>query len=846
MGSLFRSEEMALAQLFIQPEAAYFVVSELGETGCVQFRDLNEETNVFQRQFVSEVRRCEEMEKKLRYIEQEVKRDDVFVPDMRELPMAPNPRQIIDLEAHLEKTEADIRELSENTATLKSDLNELVQMKHVLEKAQNFFNQREEVTHDPNWSPDDVEGDTPLGYVAGVINQEKFYPFEKILWRIGRGNIFVKYDEINEALDDPKTGTRNKKVAFMAFFQGSNLQSRVKKICAGFHVSLCECPHSASSRRERLISIATDVADIETVLNQTMDHRRRLLHTVAKELANWTVMVCKMKAIYHTLNLLSVDVSKKFLIGEAWVPTADMHLVENALTQGSISCGSTVPSFLNIIETKETPPTFNRTNKFTQGFQNLISSYAFASYRELNPALYTIVTFPFLFAVMFGDLGHGAIMFLSGLSLVLLEKKLERRKDMGEIFNIFFAGRYIILLMGLFSMYTGFIYNDIFSKSMNIFGTKWKVMYDTLPENSSDSYYQFVPRINFEGDPYWAGVDPAWQSAENKIIFLNSFKMKLSIIIGVVHMVFGIVLSTVNFIHLKKYSALLLDFLPKILFFFLMFVYLVVMVFMKYTMYSGLYDGANDTDTSPGVDTVHGSSCAPSVLIYFIDMMLFKQPDATDPCEKYMYPSQEIIQKMFIFVALICIPFLLLGTPLYEMQKRKRSHRAQGVNHVENGYRNGQVNQAMEMDSRESMKQALTPTSTAEEGHEEEEEPMSEIFVHSAIHTIEYTLSTVSHTASYLRLWALSLAHAQLSEVLWTMVFRKGLTMSGYVGVAAVFIIFAVWAFFTVAILVLMEGLSAFLHTLRLHWVEFMTKFYEGAGYDFRPFSFKTVLEPED
>jgi V-type H+-transporting ATPase subunit a len=81
--------------------------------------------------------------------------------------------------------------------------------------------------------------------------------------------------------------------------------------------------------------------------------------------------------------------------------------------------------------------------------------------------------------------------------------------------------------MGVFAVFTGFIYNDIFSKTLHIFSSGWD-----FPE-AHDNATAVTGVAN--GGVYTFGLDPAWNVAENKLLFVNSYKMKMSIILGVIH-----------------------------------------------------------------------------------------------------------------------------------------------------------------------------------------------------------------------------------------------------------------------------------------------------------------------
>ena len=369
-----------------------------------------------------------------------------------------------------------------------------------------------------------------IGFVAGVIPRERIAAFERILWRTLRGNLYMNQSEIPEPIINPENNEETHKNVFVIFAHGKEIIAKIRKISESLGADLYSVDEDTNLRRDQIHEVNTRLSDLANVLRNTQSTLRAELTQIARSLAAWIVIIKKEKGVYETLNRCSYDQARKTLIAEAWCPVNSLPIIKSTLQDVNDRAGLSVPTIVNQIRTSKTPPTYNKTNKFTEAFQTIVDAYGTARYQEVNPGLPTIITFPFLFAVMFGDLGHGFIMASAATAMIIFERRMQKSK-LDEIVAMAFYGRYIMLLMGIFSMYTGLIYNDIFSKSMSIFPSQW-----TWPDNFESGTPLTAKKVPNYVYPF--GLDWNWHEASSELLFTNSFKMKLSILLGWAHVGF--------------------------------------------------------------------------------------------------------------------------------------------------------------------------------------------------------------------------------------------------------------------------------------------------------------------
>ncbi|KAK1350085.1 subunit A of V-type proton ATPase [Hamiltosporidium tvaerminnensis] len=810
---MLRSEDMEHVTLYFSKDTAKQAITELGNHEMVHFIDQNASLKTERLPFTREIRYLEKLLSRVSYLNNET----VKLTPLAKTAARCRSLDLGEVEAQINKhyiRYAQLRDLQNDTFSNLSRLQEDMAILQTVEPL--------------------IDANNKEHFVAGIINKEKSFLLEKILWHSLRRNLVIHtFDFESEELP--------KKVIFLVFTH-FKAKSKTTQICTSLSARIINLNEKRYAS-QNFLNMASLIGQIKAVYQNNVMTLKSESLCISQQIPLWKYFLKKEIKIYEIMNQLTLSQQRDHLVGEGWILKRNVERLAKIMTfiseihgytayeiKGVITSlqGNKSPSPLtnsklekNLgLENKEIenysrfeenprfeesgdkqsgdkekigikekiknkenpnqpnkenqnkenqqknrnqknnennekpkfsslpthnidiitdpntplsteptqPPTFIETNEFTHAFQTITNVYGIPSYKEINPAIFNIFTFPVMFGIMFGDVGHGLILLFISLFFIRYKSKLD---NFHEATQILVDGRYLVLCAALSSIFFGFLYSDFLSLSIPLFPSQYTV----------DYIYPF-------------GIDPAWHHSTTGLMFVNSLKMKMSLIFGFCHMLLGMGICYCNFYYRKSFLDIFGVWLPQFLCFVGFVGYLVFLIIYKWLV---TYD-------------------YPSLISVLVGM--FTSPFHV---ENSMYPGQVYVQGFIFIILCVTFPWMFFAKPLILTHRKSKD--------------------------------------------------LVDVWMHQAISTIEFGIGLISNTSSYLRLWAVSLAHSQLTQVLHTM------TLGANNFIVRIFT-FPIWLLATAILLIGLEGLSSCLHALRLNWIEFNSKFYEGHGYDFKPLNF--------
>lgn len=832
---LLRSEQMKHGTLVLPVDRARHFIDLIGSSTNMQFEDMN--AREMHRPYKKYVQRIDEMQRILRFLNDELQRipeAEVITDNMEDFLEHAENYKMDEVEAMLKQTHHDFTEFKENNMQLIAKRNAALENRYVVQTAiasmvqlntpsKNVGRHKKDedaYDYDSTRSLLEDEGSTRsraleamFSNIAGVIPQDEQDRFARALFRATRGNTFTHFQQIFEPMQDPKTGKPVAKSVFVIYFQDharsatSAMNDKIQKICSSFGVNTYQWPATSESAVELQQALKAQVEDQERLLRAHENFVRMECATLLEPprlganslIEDWRLFCLKEKSIYATMNLFEGHMN---LRANCWYPASEEDQIRAKLIQHSSRSQGHSSAMLvsDRNPPRKSPPTYCRRNEFTAPIQDLVDLYGLPRYHEANPMIFNLVTFPMLFGIMYGDVGHGTILFLVGMWAIYNSDNLRRKNGMLE--QLLFNGRYLFAMMGFFAIYMGLLYNDLFSVGLDIFGSRYKeiAIEGETGEKQAAIYEPLFDTENSGGmGPYPFGLDPAWHGAANELTFVNSMKMKISVIVGVTQMTVGLLLRFSNAVHEGNKIDFICECCPMMVF---------MICFFGFMDYMIVYKWVTPMPDPPGI--INALIC----------MGMFQHD------RNPMFG--ESLPQLLMTITGLTVPFMLIPKP-FLLWKQHQAQIAYAP-HGGNGH--------------------TSLSSFDEEGKLDEELDhkfdIADICIHQVIETIEYVLGTVSHTASYLRLWALSLAHQQLSLVFFQKILLSGMALPTPFNIVGVYIMFAFWFFVTLLVLMGMDVMECFLHCLRLHWIEFQQKFFKADGYAFEPYRIRKLLEEKD
>ncbi|EAX97446.1 V-type ATPase 116kDa subunit family protein [Trichomonas vaginalis G3] len=762
--SVFFPEEMQHIQLVVPYESAGATIRLLAEKDLIHLIDENTGNDSVNKRYTESYIHCEEAERCLNFIGNQLEQYDLLPPPItlasfneqaqnRDISENELRQQIIEADTSLHERITRTQHLEAQLQTAEHTLAALRFYRPLLQERRNAIQGGEsDGERSSAFEMELIGGSSFLFSITGVIDSSKLRRLLYTFYRISRGNVFSSSDI--STFDDQKS-------FFTIWFPTESILRKLMNIAQSYGAEVFEFPAEDSNLDKLENELTNQIYESKSVLRQSYGDNKNFL--LQQQQTYWfnRLFYIREKQIYQYLDFADFKTIEDRAIYKGWIAKRRVAEIQPLVDQAQEISGCAIHTTVEFDSVTETPPTYVETNSFTYAFQLFNDSYGVACHNEVNGGAFYCM-YPFLFGIMFGDMGHSLLYLIIAISLLLISPKL--RAAGGETNDMILNFRWFLFFMSICAFYCGFVYNECFGLPIDFFGSSYV-------EGTKEGKKVWTQKPN---KVYPFGVDPVWMFKDNELTFTNSLKMKLAIIMGFCQMAFGMVLQFIKHYHRRDWLELCLSWLPQMLYMFSFFGYMVFLIIFKWCSHH-----------TPGEDGVN--------LIQVLIGMLLSAGDKIDKgSESYLYPHQKTVQNVIALIFIITIPVLLFAKPIVEIVCHK-------------GKAHGGV---------------------------------MEIFVMNLIDVIEFCLSMLSHTASYLRLWALSLAHSQLSHVLYEQIFI--LTLKQY-NPALFFCGWAAFAVGTVVILLGMECFSSLLHAIRLMWVEFSSKFYTGQGYEFKPLSFKAA-----
>ena len=834
----------------IPAENSLEIMSKLGSLhNFIEFENLNKDVIETQKPYYSMIQRCDEIESIFKYLDNtlleefDLKYEQYHNYEYFKIHLEQdisykvkkyNENYFDLIENEINEDYKKIKEQIKLNKASNENFLSLLEYKYVLEKLLFLFstgelrvdenNQFQNNKNDMDEEEEENDNNFNINYNAGICNSEDKLKISKLIFRKGRDRAIPNFFEIKIKETDHKIQEHFKnKDIYLICIQGTFLINKIKELLKLFNCSVYEFTHNMNILEE-LNKVNKQVLDEKKLNSEGKALLKNLLSSKAKIINekkewnnidnlnedgyinnnNYLSFYALYRMYFKIQKLIYINLNKcldkgQFLIGEVWIPEIYFPILQKEINTLLKDNERLLLPHLEDFEHENNRPyrTFFRTNDFSYPFQEIVNTYGIPRYKEANPGLFTIITFPFLFGIMFGDIGHGTLLLLFSI-YICKEKNNIYNSD--SIFKGLLKFRYLLLVMGFFSLFCGLIYNDFMGIPLTLFNSCYE----------NDIVLKKVVKKN--QCIYPVGMDPKWYSSHNELTFFNSFKMKWSVIIGIFQMVIGIFLRGLNNLYFKDNIGFFFEFIPQLIFMLLLFGYMVVLIFIKWV-----------TDYS--LDT----SRAPSIITILMNLALKNGSVEGKPVWGTVL-KEEKVNRVFFYFSILCIPIILLVKPIIKIIRMKNDEEKE-ENKNDSNYMH-----LINNDYNELFLDYIKQQQNKNEG-------ITDIFVHQIIETIEFVLGCISNTASYLRLWALSLAHSQLSKVFFE---KCILNISQFHSFIFLIIGYFLFANITISVLMGMDLLEAFLHTLRLHWVEFQNKFYYADGVLFEPFSFKVLFDNDE